>query len=63
METYTLTVYLLWPKVAGQQASEIVRHILDSLESCRALADYYIATVAADGVDSIAVSCVQTLGV
>ncbi len=63
METYTLTVYLLWPKVAGVQPSEIIRHILDTLDSCHALAAYYIVTVAADGVDSVAVSCVLVLGV
>ena len=63
METYTLTVWLLWPKVAGQQASEIVRKVLTSLDSCRAWADYYATTVAADGVDSLAISCVQAWGV
>ena len=61
--TYLLTVWLLWPKVATGQPSEIIRHVVDSLDSCRAIADYYITTVAADGVDSIAVSCVQHWGV
>ena len=63
MQTYTLTVWLLWPKVAGQQASEIVRHTLSSVESCRAWADYYTATATADGVMAIAFSCIQSLGV
>ncbi len=57
METYLLTLWLLWPRLATGQPSEIVRHVLDSLESCQAVAAYYLATVAADGVDSLAWVC------
>ncbi len=63
METYIFTIWLLWPKAATGQPSEIIRHLLDSIESCAAVAEYYLATVAADGVDSIAWSCVIQLGV
>ncbi len=64
METYILTIWLLWPKVAAVgQPSEIVRHVLDSLESCQAVAAYYLATVAADGVDSLAWTCTLQLAV
>ena len=63
METYLLTLWLLWPKVTTGQPSEIVRHVVDSLESCQALAAYYTMTVAADGVESLAWSCVVQLGV
>ena len=61
--TYLLTVWLLWPKATSGQPSEIVRHVVDSLDSCRTLANYFIATVAGDGVFLIAMSCVQLWGV
>ena len=61
METYILTVWLMWPK-AGDPG-EIVRHLVDSLESCHAMANYYFATIARDGVTHWAWSCVLELGV
>ncbi len=63
METYILTLWLLWPKVATGQPSEIIRHVVDSLESCQWLAGFYLAVVGADGVESLAWSCVQQIGV
>lgn len=63
METYVLTVWLMWPKVANGHPGEIVRHIVDSLTFCEKLAEYYAKTVTADGVDSLAWSCVQQMGV
>lgn len=63
METYTLTLWLLWPKAVGQHASEIVRHVVDTLESCQSLATYYALHIAADGVDLWAWSCISQWGV
>ncbi len=64
METYTFTIWLLWhPTAAGYRTSEIIRHIVESILECLAYEAYYTATLAADGVESIAVSCVQALGV
>ncbi len=57
METYLLTIWLLWPRLPHGQPSEIVRYVLDSLESCQAVAAYYLATVAGDGVESLAWVC------
>ncbi len=60
MESYTFTIWLLWhPTEAGHRASEIIRHIVDSILECLAYEAYYTATVGRDGVESIAVSCVQ----
>ena len=61
MQTYIYTMWLMWPK-AGDPG-EIVRHAVDSLEHCRAIADYYFATIAADGVTYWAWSCVEQWGV
>lgn len=61
--TYLLTVWLLWPRVAAGQPSEIIRHVVDSLDSCHIIVDYYMATVVGDGVAFIASSCVQLWGV
>ncbi len=60
---YLLTVWLMWPKAITGQPGEIVRHIVDSLTVCRAIAEYYGATVAGDGVMRIATSCIPLWGV
>ena len=60
METYLLTLWLLWPNGAD---SAILRLVVRTVLDCQRLALWYAATLRADGVDSIAWSCVQLWGV
>ena len=63
MKEYLFTIWLQWPKAMNGRPTEIIRHLLDSVESCVTVAEYYLATVAADGVTSLAWNCVEAWGV
>lgn len=56
---FIFTIWLLWPRVATVQPSEVIRHVLDTLDSCYTVAAYYLATVAGDGVDSLVWTCIE----
>ncbi|KKM17355.1 hypothetical protein LCGC14_1676600 [marine sediment metagenome] len=53
---YIFTLWALWPNGID---SAILRWTVQTILDCERLALWYAATLRADGVDSIAWSCVQ----